>query len=380
MAKNVYLDYNATTPVAPEVLDAMSPWFTERFWNAASSHPMGMVANDAVEAARRQVADLIGAHPNEIVFTSGSTESINLALKGALSASPDRTGIVTVATEHKAVLDTVAWLADQGAATCVLPVSASGESDSELFGGSVDEHTAVVSVMAANNETGVIADLAGPVDAARRCGALFHTDATQAVGRINFDVEHADVDLASISAHKIYGPKGVGALYVRRSVRIDATIHGGGHEHNMRSGTLNVAGIVGFGAAAELAAKQRDDDAERSTQLTSELVAGLTTQLDGVEVIPESAPRLPNTVNVRFTGADAEAVMVNAPTVAMSSGSACTSMIPHPSHVLIAMGMSADDASECLRFSTGRPTTSEDITEAVAALVPAVTRVRELTR
>jgi cysteine desulfurase len=200
------------------------------------------------------------------------------------------------------------------------------------------------------------------------------------VGRINFDVEHSDVDLASISAHKIYGPKGVGALYVRRSVRIDATVHGGGHEHNMRSGTLNVAGIVGFGAAAELAAKQRDDDAERSTQLTSELVAGLTAQLDGVEVIPESAPRLPNTVNVRFTGADAEAVMVNAPTVAMSSGSACTSMLPHPSHVLIAMGMSADDASECLRFSIGRPTTSEDITEAVAALVPAVTRVRELTR
>jgi cysteine desulfurase len=380
VAKNVYLDYNATTPVAPEVLDAMSPWFTERFWNAASSHPMGMVANDAVEAARRQVADLIGAHPNEIVFTSGSTESINLALKGALSASHDRTGIVTAATEHKAVLDTAAWLFEQGAATCVLPVTASGEIDPELFAGSVDEHTAVVSVMAANNETGVIADLAGPVAAARRCGALFHTDATQAVGRINFDVEHADVDLASISAHKIYGPKGVGALYVRRSVRIDAIIHGGGHEHNMRSGTLNVAGIVGFGAAAELAAKQRDDDAEHSTQLTSELVAGLTAQLDGVEVIPESAPRLPNTVNVRFTGADAEAVMVNAPTVAMSSGSACTSMVPHPSHVLIAMGMSADDASECLRFSTGRPTTSEDITEAVAALVPAVTRVRGLTQ
>ena len=188
------------------------------------------------------------------------------------------------------------------------------------------------------------------------------------------------MDLASISAHKIYGPKGVGALYVRRSVRIDATVHGGGHEHNMRSGTLNVAGIVGFGFAAELAAKQRDDDAERSNQLIAQLVAGLAAQLSDVEVIPESAPRLPNTVNVRFTGADAEAVIVNAPTVAVSTGSACTSMVPHPSHVLTAMGMSADAASECLRFSTGRPTTSEDITEAVTALVSAVTRVRELTR
>ena len=376
----VYLDYNATTPVAPEVLGAMTPWFTEQFWNAASSHPMGMVANDAVEAARRQVADLMGAHPNEIVFTSGSTESINLALKGALSASPGRTGIVTAATEHKAVLDTTAWLADHGATTCVMSVSASGEIDPGLLARSVDEHTAVISVMAANNETGVIADLAGPAEAARLCGALFHTDATQAVGRINFDVEHAAVDLASISAHKIYGPKGVGALYVRRGVRIDALIHGGGHEHNMRSGTLNVAGIVGFGAAAELAAKQRDEDSERSTQHILELLAGLASRLDGVGVVAESVPRLPNTVNVRFAGADAEAVMVNAPTVSLSSGSACTSMVPHPSHVLIAMGMSADDASECLRFSIGRPTTSEDITEAVAALVPAVTRVRELTR
>ncbi len=380
MSNHIYLDYNATTPVAPEAVDAMTPWFNERFWNAASAHPLGAMANDAVETARQQVADLIGAHPNEIVFTSGSTESINLALKGVLSAAPDRTGIVTAATEHKAVLDTVAWLAEQGASTCVLPVDASGQIDLELFAGSMNEHTAVVSIMAANNETGVIANLAGPVDAARRYGALVHTDATQAVGRINFDVEHSDVDLASISAHKIYGPKGVGALYVRRGVRIDATVHGGGHEHNMRSGTLNVAGIVGFGAAAELAAKQRDDDAERSTQLTAQLVAGLVAQLSDVEVISESAPRLPNTVNVRFAGADAEAVMVNAPTIAVSSGSACTSMVPHPSHVLTAMGMSADEASECLRFSTGRPTTDESITEAVTALVSAVTRVRELTR
>ena len=380
MSNHIYLDYNATTPVAPEAVDAMTPWFNERFWNAASAHSLGAMANDAVETARQQVADLIGAHPNEIVFTSGSTESINLALKGVLSAAPDRTGIVTAATEHKAVLDTVAWLAEQGASACVLPVDASGQIDLELFAGSMNEHTAVVSIMAANNETGVIANLAGPVDAARRYGALFHTDATQAVGRINFDVEHSDVDLASISAHKIYGPKGVGALYVRRGVRIDATVHGGGHEHNMRSGTLNVAGIVGFGVAAELAAKQRDDDAERSTQLTAQLVAGLVAQLSDVEVISESAPRLPNTVNVRFAGADAEAVMVNAPTIAVSSGSACTSMVPHPSHVLTAMGMSVDAASECLRFSNGRPTTGEGITEAVTALVSAVTRVRELTR
>lgn len=380
MAKIVYLDYNATTPVAPEVFEAMAPWFTERFWNAASSHPMGTVANDAVEAARCQVADLVGAQPREIVFTSGSTESINLALKGALSASPDRAGIITTAIEHMAVLDTVEWLAQQGASTCVLPATATGEIDPEAFIESANEHTAVVSVMAANNETGVVADLRGPVEAARRCGALFHTDATQAVGRINFNVEHCDADLASISSHKIYGPKGVGALYVRQTVQIDAVIHGGGHERNMRSGTLNVAGIVGFGAAAELAAKQRDADAEHATHLISELVAGLKARLDGVEVIAEFVPRLPNTANVRFVGADAEAVMVNASTVAVASGSACTSMVPHPSHVLTSMGMSNDEASECLRFSTGRPTTSEEVAEAVSALVPAVTRVRELTR
>lgn len=380
MAKTIYLDYNATTPVAPEVLDAMRPWFTERFWNAASTHSLGGVANDAVETARGQVADLIGAHPNEIVFTSGSTESINLALKGALSASPDRNGLVTSATEHKAVLDVAAWLENQGATTRVLPVTATGEIDPETFTWSVDERTAVVSVMAANNETGVIADLSKPVKAARRCGALFHTDATQAVGRIDFDVKRCDADLASISAHKLYGPKGVGALYVRRTIQIEAVIHGGGHERNMRSGTLNVAGIVGFGAAAELAAKQRHEDADCSTRLVEGLVSALTAQLDGVEVIAESAPRLPNTVNLRFTGADAEAVMVNAPTVAVSAGSACTSMVPHPSHVLTAMGMSTDDASECLRFSTGRPTTSDDITKAVDVLVPAVARIRELTK
>jgi len=380
VAKTIYLDYNATTPVAPEVLDAMRPWFTERFWNAASTHSLGGVANDAVETARGQVADLIGAHPNEIVFTSGSTESINLALKGALSASPDRNGLVTSATEHKAVLDVAAWLENQGATTRVLPVTATGEIDPETFTWSVDERTAVVSVMAANNETGVIADLSKPVKAARRCGALFHTDATQAVGRIDFDVKRCDADLASISAHKLYGPKGVGALYVRRTIQIEAVIHGGGHERNMRSGTLNVAGIVGFGAAAELAAKQRHEDADCSTRLVEGLVSALTAQLDGVEVIAESAPRLPNTVNLRFTGADAEAVMVNAPTVAVSAGSACTSMVPHPSHVLTAMGMSTDDASECLRFSTGRPTTSDDITKAVDVLVPAVARIRELTK
>ncbi len=380
MSDHIYLDYNATTPVSLEVLDAMVPWFNERFWNAASAHTLGMVARDAVEIARHQVADLIGAHPNEIVFTSGSTESINLALVGALGSSSDRTGIVTAATEHKAVLDTAAWLAERGAYNRVLPVTASGEIDPEMLVGSVDEHTAVVSIMAANNETGVIADLTGPVEAARRFGALFHTDVTQAVGRINFDVEHSDIDLASLSAHKMYGPKGVGALYVRRNVQIEPVIHGGGHENNRRSGTLNVAGIVGFGVAAELAAKQRDSDAERSLQLISELVAGFVGQLDGVGVVAESTTRLPNTVNIRFAGADAEAIMANAPTVAVSSGSACTSMFPHPSHVLMAMGMPAEDASECLRFSTGRPTTGEDITEAVAVLVPAVTRVREVTR
>ena len=378
----IYMDGHATTRVDPRVLAAMLPFFDEYYGNAASRHHrFGWDARDAVADARAAVADLIGATARELVFTSGATESNNLALKGVADASRDRGNhVVTVQTEHRAVLDPCARLERQGAEVSYLPVRTDGLLDPVELAAAITSKTVLVTVMMANNEIGVLQPVADLANVAQARGVPFHTDAAQAAGKVPIDVSADGIDLLSLTAHKLYGPKGVGALYVRRRVRIDATTHGGGHEHNMRSGTLNVAGIVGFGVAAELAAKQRDDDAERSTQLTSELVASLTEQLDGVEVIPESAPRLPNTINVRFTGADAEAVMVNAPTVAVSSGSACTSMVPHPSHVLIAMGMSADDASECLRFSTGRPTTSEDITEAVAALVPAVTRVRELTR
>lgn len=375
----VYLDYNSTTPVASEVVEAMMPWLTDRFWNAASSHPLGLQARDAVEFAREQVADLIGANPHEIVFTSGSTESINLALKGACAGSSGRTGLVTVETEHKAVLDVAGWLESQGSRVSRVAVDQHGQADWESLGAIVDDQTAVVSVMAANNETGVITDLKAVSALAHSVAALFHTDATQAVGKVSFAVEELEVDLASISAHKIYGPKGVGALYARRTVTLDPIIHGGGHEGGLRSGTLNVPGIVGFGVAAELAAKRRDEDAEQASRLVAELVAGLEDQIPGVELIAADTPRLPNTINIRFKGADADAVMANAPEVSVSSGSACTSRVPAPSHVLVSMGMPHEDAAECLRFSVGRPTTSEEIGVAIAALSTAVERVRHLT-
>ena len=375
----VYLDYNSTTPVAPEAVEAMVPWFTDRFWNAASSHPLGMQARDAVECARQQVADLIGADPHEVIFTSGSTESINLALKGVCAGFSGRTGLVTLETEHKAVLDVASWLESQGARVSRAVVDLDGQADWESLGALVDDQTAVVSVMAANNETGVVSDLEAVSSLAHSVAALFHTDATQAVGKVPFDVEQLNVDLASVSAHKIYGPKGIGALYVRRNVILDPIIHGGGHERGLRSGTLNVTGIVGFGVAAELAAKRRDEDATHASRLVAELLAGLNDQLPGVELIAANAPRLPNTINIRFKGADADAVMANAQEVSVSSGSACTSRVPAPSHVLVGMGLSHDNASECLRFSVGRPTTSEEIRTAVSALSAAIERVRSLT-
>lgn len=374
-----YLDYNSTTPVASEAVEAMMPWLTARFWNAASSHPLGMQARDAVECARQQVADLIGANPHEIIFTSGSTESINLALKGACTGSSGRTGLVTLETEHKAVLDVASWLESQGSRVSRVAVDSDGQADWESLGALVDDQTAVVSVMAANNETGVVSDLEAVSSLAHSVAAIFHTDATQAVGKVPFDVEQLDVDLASISAHKIYGPKGVGALYVRRTVTLEPIIHGGGHEGGLRSGTLNVTGIVGFGVAAELAAKRRDEDAEHASRLVAELVARFKDQLPGVELVAADAPRLPNTINIRFKGADADAVMANAQEISVSSGSACTSRVPAPSHVLVSMGLSHDDAAECLRFSVGRPTTSEEIRTAVSALSAAIERVRSLT-
>lgn len=380
MSALIYLDHNATTPLDDHVLERMLPWLTDRFWNAASSHSGGQVAASAVEAARDAMAGLIGARAGEIVWTSGATEADNLALKGVLEmAAHGRRRLVTVATEHKAVLDTAGWLASHGSPVTVLPVGSDGSLDVEQLSDTLaGDDVALVSVMAANNETGVIADLATISAVAHERGALVHTDATQAVGKVAFNVSQLEVDLASMSAHKIYGPKGVGALFVSRRVAVAATMHGGGHERGMRSGTLNVPGIVGMGEAAQICLRTSDDEARRQAGLRSLLVRELQKRLLDVVETTTVPQRLSNTASLRFVGADAEAVMVNAPEVAVSAGSACTALVPSPSHVLLAMGLGPSAASECLRFSLGRSTTEADIEAAVTSVERAVTRVREL--
>jgi cysteine desulfurase len=378
MGEFVYLDYNATTPVAPEVLHAMLPWMSEQFWNAASAHVGGRMASRAVEQAREQVAALIGASPREVVWTSGSTEANNLAIKGTAANAAPGSRVLVASTEHKAVLDTAYALEASGIKIEEIGVSANGTIDPQQFRTMVADDVALVSVMLANNETGVIQPIKELVEIAHDHGALFHTDATQAVGRVPVDVSVLGVDLASISGHKFYGPKGIGCLYVARGTDLEPQIHGGGHEAGRRSGTSNVPGIVGLGCAAELAAARLDEDGTRASQLVERLVAGLQRSIPAVEVVAEDAPKLPNTTNLRFVGADGEAVMANAPTVLMSSGSACTAMIPDASHVLMNMGYQQDEAFECLRFSVGRGTTIEDIDDAIRSVSHAVDRVRTL--
>lgn len=378
--KVVYLDYNATTPVDADVLEKMLPFLGREFGNPASAHPFGRRAADAIELAREQVATLVGSRPNEVVFTSGATEANNLALKGAVeAASPLRRRVVVCATEHKSVLDVCDWLSGRGSEVVIVPVDSDGGVNLDFYEAVVDEQTALVSVMAANNETGVVSLLSQLSDWAHSRGALFHTDATQAVGRISVDLRDDQIDLASISAHKIYGPKGIGALVVRRRSPLAALIHGGGHEGGMRSGTPNVPGIVGLGAAADLAGRDYPCEADRQNLLIQGLLDAFGQRIPDFELMGVRSKRLPNTANVRFVGADAEAVMANAPWVAVSAGSACSSMVPSPSHVLLAMGLGPTEASECLRFSVGRPTTEAEIKSAVDCIAHAVERVREMT-
>ena len=379
--KPIYLDFNATTPVAPEVLAEMLPWFDARFWNAASSHWGGRQAELAVESAREQVAELVGARPGNLTFTSGATESNNLAITGAFRAAPPgRSRVLVGATEHSAVLDVAAALALEGATVDLLNVDRSGRIDTDALEERLNESVAVVSVMLANNETGVIAPIGQLCETTHRYGAIFHTDVTQAVGKIDVNLRDLEVDLASVSAHKMYGPKGVGGLYVASDTTLQPLIHGGGHERGRRSGTLNVPGIIGFGRAAELVKGSLVEEPERQRVLTDWLVDAIARSVTDTHLIAADAERLPNTAYFRFAGADAEAVMANAPNLMISSGSACSSMTPAPSHVLTAMGFSPDEADQCLRFSLGRTTTHEQLEVAVEEVVQAVDRVREFAR
>ena len=381
----IYMDHHATTPVDPRVVDAMQPYFTEHFGNAASrNHSFGWKAEEGIETARAQVADLIGARTREIVFTSGATESINLALKGVADRHADRDHIITWQTEHKAVLDTVKRLERRGFRVSHLPVGPDGLLDlgalEDALERALTPKTLLISLLHANNEIGVIQPIREVGGIARRHGVLFHVDAAQSFGKIPIDVEADHIDLLSISGHKIYGPKGAGALYVRRRdprVEIAAQIDGGGHERGMRSGTLNVPGIVGLGKAGEIAAAERDTEALRVGALRDHLKQGLVNALDDVSINGSLDHRLPNNLHLSFAGVDGESLLMGLDDVAVSSGSACTTAEPEPSHVLRALGVPEGLAHASLRFGLGRFNTEEEVDYVIEKVVAVVHRLRE---
>ncbi len=379
----VYLDNNATTPVDPRVVEAMTPYFTEHFGNAASqSHPFGWKAEAAVERVREQVASLLGASPKEIVFTSGATESDNLAIKGIAEMYREAGNhIITCATEHKAVLDTCKYLAEHGCDVTFLPVDEYGLVDPEQVAEAITDQTILITVMTANNETGTIHPVAEIGKIAKARGVLFHTDATQAFGKIPIDVAAIGADLLSLSAHKINGPKGAGALYVRRRnprVRLAIQMHGGGHERGMRSGTLNVPGIVGLGAAVEICGKEMAGEADRIRALRDRLHQRIVEKVGFVQLNGHPDRRLPNTLNLSFAYVEGESLMMKMKDVAASSGSACTSASLEPSFVLRAMGVSDEMAHSSIRFSLGRFSTAEEIDYAAEKVAVAVAELREL--
>lgn len=378
----IYLDNNATTRMDPRVLDAMLPYFTEHFGNAASrSHPFGWKAEEAVDYAREQIAKLINADEREIIFTSGATESDNLALKGVADMYARKGDhIVTVVTEHKAVLDTARHLEKQGKKVTFLSVGKDGLIDLNELENAVTDKTILVSVMFANNEIGVIQPIKEIAKIAHAKGALFFTDATQAVGKIPVDVEEYGIDLMAFTAHKMYGPKGVGALYVRRKnprVKVTAQMDGGGHERGMRSGTLNVAGIVGFGKACELCANELLDDAVRTSRLRDKLETELT-KIEESYVNGHKQHRLPHVSNISFKYVEGEGLMMGIKDIAVSSGSACTSASLEPSYVLKALGLDDELAHSSLRFGLSRFTTEEEIDYTIGSVTRAVNQLRDM--
>ena len=377
----IYLDYGATTPVDPRVVDAMIPWLREHFGNPASrSHAWGWEAEEAVERARAQVAALIGADPREIVWTSGATESNNLALKGAAHFYASRgKHLVTVKTEHKAVLDTTRELERQGFEVTYLDVQENGLLDLERLKAVLRPDTIVVSVMLVNNEIGVIQDVAAIGALCRERGIVFHVDAAQATGKVAIDLGQLPVDLMSLASHKTYGPKGIGALYVRRKprVRLEAQMHGGGHERGMRSGTLPTHQIVGMGEAFRLAQAEMGTESERIRMLQQRLLRGIG-GIEQVFINGDLAARVPHNVNASFNFVEGESLIMGIKGIAVSSGSACTSASLEPSYVLRALGRSDELAHSSLRMTIGRFTTEQDIDYAVSTLQEQVARLRQL--
>ncbi|MEJ2623034.1 MAG: aminotransferase class V-fold PLP-dependent enzyme [Pseudolabrys sp.] len=376
----IYLDYQATTPADPRVVEAMLPYFTRAFGNPHSrQHAHGWAAEDAVEAARRQVAALIGAPARGVIFTSGATEANNLAIKGAARRDPRRIEIVTVSTEHKCVLEACRSLEREGFRITVLPVRDSGLVDLDQLAGALSARTALVSVMAVNNEIGVIQPVAEIGRLARDHGALFHTDAAQAAGKIALDVEAMNIDLMSISGHKLYAPMGIGALYVRRQPgpRLRPLFDGGGQERGLRSGTLPLPLCVGFGVACDIARDEIEEESVRLAALCDRLLDALRARLPDIRVNGDMMQRVAGNLNVAFPGIDAEDLMMEVKGVAVSSGSACTSAEVEPSYVLRALGLPDDLARASLRISLGRFTTEDEIDQAAALLAGGAERLRE---
>ncbi|GAB3542107.1 cysteine desulfurase family protein [Spirosoma fluminis] len=378
----IYLDNNATTRIDPRVLETMMPFLTDNFANAASTHPFGVSAHEAVKTARQQIADLLNCETHELVFTSGATEAINLAIKGVAENYLSRgKHIVTVQTEHKAVLDVCHYLETRGYEITYLSVQPDGLLNLDVVKAAIRPDTILVSVMLVNNETGVIKPIKAIAALAHDAGALFMTDATQAVGKMPIDVDQLGIDLLTFSAHKFYGPKGVGGLFIRQrrpnKVKLEALLHGGGHERGLRSGTLNVPGIVGMGKSAELAQLEMTRDSQRISALRDKLETALLT-IPGTKVNGNREYRLYNTTNIYFENCDSDALIMGLEGMAVSNGSACTAASIDPSHVLLALGLTEQEAFSCLRFSLGRFNTEADITATINAVKGVVEELRAL--
>lgn len=379
----IYMDSHATTRTDPRVVEAMLPYFSEHYGNAASrTHAFGWKAADAVDTARRQIATLIGARSSEIVFTSGATEANNLAVKGVVEQRRnERCHIITVVTEHRAVLDACRRVEQYGCRVRYLPVGSDGRVDLDELTRAIRPETVLITVMTANNEIGVIQPIAEVGAIAKAHGVLCHTDAAQAAGKIPLDVKALDVDLLSLSAHKMYGPKGIGALYVRRSdsrVRLSPMMDGGGHERGLRSGTLNVSGAVGFGAAAQICTQELDADDAHTRRLRDRLWEGLQRELTDIRLNGSADRRLPNNLNVSFAHVDGEALLMGLDDIAVSSGSACTTTTREPSYVIKALGGSDQMARASIRFGLSRDNSDEEIDYVVAKVAAVVQHLREL--
>ncbi len=379
----IYMDNHATTPMDPRVFDAMKPYFTEIFGNAASrNHSFGWQAEEAVEKARKQIADLIGANPKEIIFTSGATESNNLALKGVAEMYAEKGNhIITAATEHKAILDTCKRLEKSGVRVTYLPVQANGLVDLDMLREAITDKTILISIMYANNEIGVLQPIAEIGKLAKEKGVLLHTDAVQAVGKVPVNVIKDNVDILSLTGHKLYGPKGCGALYVRRKgprVQLTAQMDGGGHERGMRSGTLNVPGIVALGAACAICQAEMPEEARRMSFLRDRLRHKLESELDDVYINGTTEHRLPNNLNISFAYVEGESLLMGINDIAVSSGSACTSATLEPSYVLKALGAGDDLAHSSIRFGLGRFNTEEEVDYVADKVVDVVKKLREL--